>query len=147
MDTIRAIRSFSRAKSPWILHLPSGGCNGCDIEVLACTGPRYDIERFGCLVRQNPRFADIVIVTGAVPCHLKSSLKRTVEKVPDPKIVIALGDCACTGGIFSGRNYSIRTPLGSILPVDLYVPGCPPRPDAILSGIIRSVALLREKSL
>ncbi|MEM3509906.1 MAG: NADH-quinone oxidoreductase subunit NuoB [Nitrososphaerales archaeon] len=138
--------SFARKKSPWIMHLPCGGCNGCDITIAACITPRFDIERFGCIVTQNPRHADILLVTGTVPKQLASSLKRVYDQVPEPKVVVAVGACAVSGGVFLEGTYSIRTPLTNVLPVDVFVPGCPPKEEAVILGVAKAADILSRKS-
>jgi ech hydrogenase subunit C len=137
--------SFARKKSPWVMHLPCGGCNGCDITIAACLTPRFDIERFGCIATQNPRHADILLVTGTVPKHLENSLKRVYEQVPEPKVVVAVGACAVSGGVFLEGTYSIRTPLTNVLPVDVFVPGCPPKEEAVILGVAKAAEILAGK--
>lgn len=128
------------------MHLPCGGCNGCDITIAACITPRFDIERFGCVLKQNPRHSDVLLVTGTVPIQLASMLRRVYEQVPEPKAVIAVGECANTGGIFADDSYSIRAPVSNVIPVDVYVPGCPPKEEAIIMGVVKALKALEEKS-
>lgn len=135
--TERIVR-WARAKSPWILHLNTGGCNGCDIEVVAALTPRYDVERFGILLQGSPRHADVIVVTGPVTVQMKERMKRIYEQTPEPKFVIAVGQCACSGGVF--RNcYSVLGGVDTVIPVDLYIPGCPPKPEAIIYGIAQLI--------
>ncbi|MFX0150385.1 MAG: NADH-quinone oxidoreductase subunit B family protein [Candidatus Hodarchaeota archaeon] len=141
----RAI-SWARKKSPWVYHMPCGGCNGCDIEVAACITPRYDIERFGMKLMNNPRHSDILLVTGTVPAQLKESLKRVVSQVPEPKVIVAVGTCACSGGIFANDGYSIRAPIVNLVDTDIKVPGCPPKPEAIIIGAIKAIEILGYKN-
>jgi len=131
---LRGIQSLAKKKSPWLMHLPCGGCNGCDIEVIAALTPKYDIERFGVLQKGTPRHADILLVTGIVTHQIKDRLKRIYEMAPDPKFVVAMGSCAIDGDIFKG-GYGYAGPLDKIVPVDVYIPGCPPRPEALIDGI------------
>jgi NADH-quinone oxidoreductase B subunit len=131
---LRGIQSLAKRKSPWVMHLPCGGCNGCDIEVIAALTPKYDIERFGVLQKGTPRHADILLVTGIVTHQIKDRLKRIYEMAPDPKCVVAMGSCAIDGDIFNG-GYGYAGPLDKIVPVDVYIPGCPPRPEALIDGI------------
>lgn len=125
-------------KSPWIYHAHAGGCVGCDIELLACMGPRYDLERLGVKWVASPRYADILLVTGPVPLHTKPFLERVYAQTPEPKRVIAMGSCATSCGVFiDDENYSIAGPVENIIPVDVKIPGCPPKPEAIVDGIIK----------
>jgi NADH-quinone oxidoreductase B subunit len=130
------LRNFARKKSPWIMHLPCGGCNGCDIEVVAALTPKYDAERFGVLQRGTPRHADILMVTGIVTAQVKDRLKRIYDLTPDPKYVFAFGSCAIDGDIFN-EGYAFAGPLDQVIPVDIYVPGCPPRPEALIDGLVK----------
>jgi len=126
------------AKSPWILHLHGGGCNGCDIEILSLFTPRYDVERLGCLLKNNPRHADVILVTGPITKQVKDMLKMVYEQVLDPKVVVAVGTCAMGGGVFVEErfgNYAIEGSADKVVPVDVYIPGCPPRPETIMYGI------------
>ncbi len=124
-------------KSLWVFHVNTGGCNGCDIEILAALTPRYDVERFGIKLVGSPRHADVLLVTGPVTRKMKDKLKRIYEQVPDPKVVIVVGNCGATGGVFH-ESYNIVGPIDEIIPVDVYVPGCPPRPEAIIQGVIKA---------
>lgn len=133
------ISSRSRMKSPWLFHLNSGSCNGCDIETLATLTPRYDAERFGCTLVGTPRQADILLVTGPVTRQMISRLVRIYTQMPEPKAVVAVGTCAVSGGPFQG-SYVVEGPVDTILPVDAYVLGCPPRPEAVLKGIIEALS-------
>ncbi len=144
MAIIKKIINLSRAKSPFILHFDATGCNGCSIETLACLTPRYDIERFGAVDKGNPRHADILLVSGALSFKIAPRLKRIYEQMPEPKAVISLGACGITSGVFRDA-YNICGPLDKIIPVDIYVPGCPPKPEAIIDGIIKGLAIWRKK--
>lgn len=125
-----------------MLHFNTGACNGCDIEVLALLTPRYDVERFGALLKPSPRQADVLIVTGAVTRQCAPRLKTIYEQMPSPKFVMAIGACACSGGIFHDC-YGIFKRLDEVIPVDLYVPGCPPKPEAMLEGITKMLEKTR----
>ncbi len=127
--------------SPWLLHFNTGACNGCDIEVLAALTPYYDPERFGVKLAPNPRHADVMVVTGAVTKKAAERLKRLYDQMPPPKFVIAVGACAISGGIFSG-SYAVLNGADKAVPVDMYVPGCPPRPEAILYGVVKLLSKL-----
>ncbi len=132
---------WSRIKSPWILHLNSGACNACDIEIVAALTPRFDIERFGVLLKATPRHADVIIATGPVTRQIKDRIIRIYEQTPDPKFVIAVGACAMSGCVYRGA-YNIMGGLDQVIPVNVYVPGCPARPDAILDGVVKLLGKL-----
>jgi NADH-quinone oxidoreductase B subunit len=136
----RVIR-WSRKKSPWILHLNSGACNACDIEIVAALTPRFDVERFGVLLKATPRHADVIISTGPVTRQIKDRIIRIYEQTPDPKFVIAVGACAMSGCVYRGA-YNIMGGLDQVIPVNIYVPGCPARPDAILDGVVKLLGTL-----
>ncbi|WP_456455080.1 NADH-quinone oxidoreductase subunit B family protein [Thermovibrio sp.] len=133
-----------RKKSPWILHYNTGSCNGCDIEILACLAPKYDIERFGALNRGNPKQSDILLVTGPVTKRAKERLLRLYFEMPEPKVVVAVGACACTGGVFR-HMYNVLNGVDKVIPVDVYVPGCASRPEAIIDGLLKAVEILENK--
>ena len=128
------------AKSPWMLHYDGSSCNGCDIEVLACTTPVYDVERFGIINTGDPFQADILLITGGINSQSESVVKQIYSQMPNPKVVVAVGICACTGGIFK-ECYGVDT----VIPVDIYVPGCAARPQAIIDGVVKAVELLQKK--
>lgn len=132
------------SKSPWILHYDGSSCNGCDIEVLAATTPVYDVERFGVVNTGNPKHADIFLITGGVNDQNKDVVKQLYDQMPDPKVVVAVGICACDGGIFKDC-YNILGGADKVIPVDIYVPGCAARPEAIIDGVVKAVALLDKK--
>lgn len=135
--------NWARRKSPWLLHFNTGACNGCDIEVVALLTPRYDVERFGIKLEPSPRHADVLVVTGVVTKQCISRLKTIYEQMPSPKFVIAIGACACSGGIFQGC-YGVSQRLDKIIPVDVYIPGCPPKPEAIVQGVAQLLEKLKE---
>jgi NADH-quinone oxidoreductase B subunit len=132
---------WSRIKSPWILHLNSGACNACDIEVVAALTPRFDVERLGVLLKATPRHADVLISTGPVTRQIKDRIIRIYEQTPDPKFVIAVGACAMSGCVYRGA-YNIMGGLDQVIPVNVYIPGCPARPDAILDGVVKLLGKL-----
>ncbi|MEA2070774.1 MAG: NADH-quinone oxidoreductase subunit B family protein [Asgard group archaeon] len=136
--------NWARVKSPWIIHINTGGCNGCDIEVVDVLTPRYDVERFGIVIQGSPRHADVLVVTGPATQQMTSRLKRLYEQTPDPKFVVAIGACACSGGIFR-HSYVGCKGIDTAIPVDVYVPGCPPKPEAIIYGIAQLLAKLQGK--
>jgi NADH-quinone oxidoreductase B subunit len=131
-------------KSPWIIHFNAGSCNGCDIEVVDALTPRFDIERFGILQQGTPRHADILVCTGAVTLQTKDRLKQIYDQMPEPKFVIAVGTCACTGGIFDGC-YCVVGGFDTVIPVDVYVPGCAVSPDAIIDAVAKLLESLKQK--
>jgi len=133
---------FSR--SPWILHYDGSSCNGCDIEVLACLTPLYDVERFGVINTGNPKHADILLVTGSVNERNIEIIGNLYRQMADPKVVVAVGACACSGGIFA-RAYNIQGGIDKVIPVDVYVPGCAARPESIIDGVVQGIAVLEEK--
>ena len=137
------LADWSRIKSPWIIHFNAGGCNGCDIEVLAALTPRFDVERFGILLKGTPRHADVLVVTGPVNEQIKKRLKRIYDQMPNPKFVVAVGACALSGGVFRGCYNSLGG-IDDVLPVSAYIPGCPPRPDAIIDGVAKLLGKLKK---
>jgi len=134
----------SVSKSPWLLHYDGSSCNGCDIEVLACLTPIYDAERFGVINTGNPKHADIFLITGGINNQNEPVVRQIYSQMPNPKVVVAVGICACDGGIFK-ECYNINGGVDTVLPVDIYVPGCAARPEAIIDGIVKAVALLQNK--
>lgn len=131
-------------KSPWLIHYDGSSCNGCDIEVLACLTPMYDAERFGIINTGNPKHADIFLVTGGVNEQNKNVVKQIYDQMPEPKVVVAVGICACSGGIFE-ECYNILGGADKAIPVDVYVPGCAARPEQIIDGIVQGLGVLAEK--
>jgi NADH-quinone oxidoreductase B subunit len=132
---------WSRKKSPWILHLNSGACNACDIEIVAALTPRFDVERLGVLLKATPRHADVIVCTGPVTRQIKDRIVRIYEQVPDPKFVVAVGACAMSGCVYRGA-YNVEGGIDQVIPVNAYVPGCPARPDAILDGVVKLLGTL-----
>jgi ech hydrogenase subunit C len=135
----------SRVKSPWLLHYDGSSCNGCDIEVLACLTPIYDVERFGIINTGNPKHADILLITGGVNKKAARVVKNLYEQMPEPKVVVAVGVCACSGGVFHDC-YNILGGIDRVIPVDVYVPGCAARPEAIIDGVVRALQVLAAKT-
>ena len=131
-------------KSPWVIHYDGSSCNGCDIEVLACLTPVYDVERFGVINTGNPKHADIFLITGGINHQNAQVVRQIYNQMPNPKVVVAVGICACNGGIFK-ECYNIQGGVDTVLPVDIYVPGCAARPEAIMDGVVKAVALLDQK--
>ena len=128
--------------SPWVFHLGASACNNCDIEILDTLTPKFDIERFGMTLVGSPRHADILLVSGIVNRQSIERFRRVYDQVPKPKLVVAVGVCACSADMFRD-SYNFVKPLDEIIPVDVYVPGCPPKPEAIISGIIKALEKLK----
>ncbi len=141
-DVLGQIKNWARINSPWVVHFNSGSCNGCDIEILATLTPRYDLERFGIKLKGSPRHADVLICTGPVTRQARERLLRVYEQMHEPKFVVAVGSCALSGGAFRGC-YNINGGIDQVIPVDAYVPGCPPRPEAIIDGVIKLLTSLQ----
>lgn len=131
-------------KSPWLIHYNASSCNGCDIELLACLTPLYDVERFGILNIGDPKHADIFVVTGSVNEKNKEVIQSIYDEIPQPKVVVAVGICACSGGVFR-ECYNVSGGVDKIIPVDVYIPGCAARPEAIIDGIVQALPILSEK--
>jgi Ni,Fe-hydrogenase III small subunit len=121
-----------------IRQVDAGSCNGCELEIHALNNPFYNLEGLGIRFVASPRHADMLLVTGPVSKHMEAALRRTYEATPDPKLVVAVGDCGCSGGIF-GESYASRGRVANVIPVDVAVPGCPPRPIQILSAILTAL--------
>ena len=134
-----------RTKSPWILHYNAGSCNGCDIEILASLSPKYDLERFGVINTGNPKQSDIFLVTGPVTFRSRERLVELYTQMPEPKVVIAVGSCSCTGGVF--RNmYNVEDGVDRYIPVDVYIPGCACSPELIIDGVVKGLEILESKT-
>jgi len=131
-------------RSPWLIHYDGSSCNGCDIEVLACLTPLYDVERFGIINTGNPKHADIFVVTGSVNEQNREVIRNIYNQIPEPKVVAALGICACSGGIFR-ECYNVEGGMDKVIPVDVYIPGCPVRPEQIIDGVVKALGVLEEK--
>ncbi|MGC8802774.1 MAG: NADH-quinone oxidoreductase subunit B family protein [Bacteroidales bacterium] len=134
-----------RKKSPWILHYNAGSCNGCDIEILACLSPKYDVERFGIINTGNPKQSDILLITGPVTKRSRERLVEIYAQMPEPKVVICCGSCASTGGVFR-EMYNIEGGVDQVIPVDVYVPGCACRPEQIIDGVVAALEILEKKT-
>ena len=128
-----------------IREVDAGSCNGCELEIIALNNPVYDVERFGIHFVASPRHADMLLVTGPVTRNMELALRKTYDATPDPKLVVAVGACGISGGMF-GVNYATRGGVDEIIPVDVYIPGCPPRPEALLYGILLAVGRLGERA-
>ena len=133
---------WARQRSPWILHYNSGGCNGCDIELLDLLTPRYDVERLGILKEASPRHADVLVCTGPITLKSREPLLRIYDQMPEPKWVVALGSCACSGSVFADC-YHVLGGVDQLLPVAMYVPGCPCRPEAMIDGLAKLLGMIQ----
>jgi NADH-quinone oxidoreductase B subunit len=142
-NVLDKVRSWARINSPWAIHFNSGSCNGCDIEIVATMTPRYDLERFGVKLQGSPRQADILICTGPVTRQARERLLRVYEQMPTPKLVVAVGSCCISGSAFYGC-YNVVGHIDEVLPVDAYIPGCPPRPEAIIDGLVKLLNSLKN---
>jgi len=129
-------------KSLWVYHVSGGSCNNCDIEVLDCLTPRFDIERFGMVLVGSPRHADALLCTGIVNKKCVERVKEVYAQTAKPCVVVAIGACACTGGIFR-EGPQMGGPLDKLIPVDVYIPGCPPKPEAMIAGIVKLLEKLK----
>lgn len=132
-------------KSPWVLHYNCSSCNGCDIEVLAALTPTYDLERFGIINTGNPKHADILLLTGSVNTQNMEVIRSLYAQMPDPKVVVGVGICALSGGIFA-NCYNVHGGVATAVPVDAYVPGCAARPESIIDGVIAALDILQRKA-
>ncbi len=141
MKLIDSLVRTARRRSPWMFHANSGSCNGCDVEYLACLAPRYDVEQLGIRNEPSPRHADILVVSGPVTRTTCEALETVYAQMPHPKVVVALGSCPASCNVFAGSP-TVVGPLHRVLPVDVFVPGCPPRPEAIVAGIARAAGIL-----
>lgn len=139
------IISKSRIKSPWVIHVNCTACNGCDIEVVAALTPVYDLERFGIVNVGNPKHADVMLVTGVINYRTARIVKNLYDQMPEPKAVVAIGACGGTGGIFA-ECYNVIGGVDKVIPVDAYVPGCPPRPEALIDGVVAALGKMEEKA-
>ena len=136
--------AWGEKKSPWIIHFNAGACNGCDIEVVDALTPRFDLERLGVLQQGSPRHADVLVVTGAVTLQTRDRLRQIYDQMPSPKFVIAVGTCACSGGIFDGC-YCVTGGADMVVPVDAYLPGCAVRPEAIIDAVDKLLNSIEPK--
>lgn len=136
IKAVQKLVNWSRLKSPWVIHFNTGACNACDIEIVASLTPTYDLERFGIQQKGTPRHADILLCSGPVTRQIRDRLIRIYEQLPEPKFVVAVGTCACSGGVFDGC-YNMLSGIDEAIPVDAYIPGCPASPDAIIDGVTK----------
>jgi len=146
MGVFHRIVRWAQRKSPWILHFNTGACNACDIEIIAALTPRFDLERLGVQLKGTPRHCDILACSGPVTRQVRERLKRIYEQIPEPKIVVAVGSCATSGGVFDGL-YNVEGGIDKAIPVTAYIPGCPASPQAIIDGFVKVVKMLEEQGL
>ncbi len=135
----------ARLKSLWVLHYDCGSCNGCDIEILAALTPKFDVERFGIVNIGDPKQADVLLVTGPANHRNQRVLRNLYDQMPEPKMVIAVGTCACTGGVFHNCP-NVLGGIDKVIPVDVYVPGCAARPEQIIDGVVLAMEKLAGKA-
>jgi NADH-quinone oxidoreductase B subunit len=141
LGILQRLINRARVKSPYVFHFNSGSCNGCDIEIIAALMPRLDLERFGVKLVGSPRHADIMLCTGPVTEQIKPRLQKIYEQMAEPKFVVAVGSCACSGGVFRG-GYNVLGGVDQAIPVTAYIPGCPPKPSAITYGAYKLLEVL-----
>ena len=144
MTLLSRVLSIARRKSPWVCRINTGSCNGCDIEVTPLLTPRYDAEQIGVQVHGTPKHCDILVVSGTLTERSRRAVLSMWEQMPSPKAVVALGSCPASGNVFAESPLVLGTSLDTVVPVDVWVPGCPPRPQAILEGIAKAAHLLGE---
>jgi NADH-quinone oxidoreductase B subunit len=144
MKLMNSILNWAQKKSLWVLPYNTGGCNGCDIELVDLFTPRFDIERLGILAKYSPRHADVLLCTGPVTVQSKACLIQIYEQMPEPKWVVAIGSCALSGGVYQG-SYNVFGGIDQVIPVDIYIPGCPCRPEAAITGILALTKLIDKK--
>ncbi|MBU0502783.1 MAG: NADH-quinone oxidoreductase subunit NuoB [Candidatus Omnitrophota bacterium] len=137
------IKLKALTKSLWVFHAAASPCNNCDIEILDVLTPRHDVERFGITLAGSVRHADVLLVTGVPNYKSKGILKRLYEQAPKPCLVIAIGSCAC-GRIMFRESYNSPCPVDEVIPVDAYVPGCPPKPEAIIAGVVKLIEKVKH---
>jgi Ni,Fe-hydrogenase III small subunit len=137
-DALQAQIQAVLGRALCIRHVDAGSCNGCELEIHAVGNPVYNLEGEGIRFVASPRHADLLLVTGPVSRHMETALRRTYEAMPDPKLIVAIGDCGCTGGVF-GESYATLGRVSNVLPVDVAVPGCPPTPTRIMQGILAAI--------
>lgn len=140
-DRLRARIHSQLGRSLHVRQVDAGSCNACELEIAATTNPLYDLERFGIHLVASPRHADVLLVTGPVTRNMEIALRKTYEAAPEPRVVVAVGACGCCGGIFGEGTYAAVGGVDRVVPVDVYIPGCPPRPQAILNGLLMAMGV------
>lgn len=136
MKMLKKLFKWGLKKSLWVYHVGVSACNNCDIEILDLLTPRFDVERFGIVLVGSPRHADVLLVSGIANRQIAPRLKNLYDQVPNPKVVVAIGSCACSAQMFRD-SYNYLKPIDEIIPVDIYVPGCPPKPEAMISAVVK----------
>jgi membrane-bound hydrogenase subunit mbhJ len=137
---LNKIFKWGLKKSLFVYHAGASACNNCDIEIIDLLAPRHDVERFGIVLVCSPRHADVLLVTGVANRQTAPRLKRLYEEVPKPKLVIAIGSCACSAHMFRD-SYNYNQPIDQVIPVDVYLPGCPPKPEAMINAVLKALDL------
>ncbi len=143
MGLFSRLLKAARRRSPWVYVLNAGSCNGCDIEIGACLSPRYDLEQIGGLRQGSPKHADILLITGPMTLRSEEAVRSIYAQIPEPKAVVAVGSCPATGNVFAGSP-TVEGGVLHAVPVDVFVPGCPPRPQAILAGVQEAARMIAE---
>jgi Ni,Fe-hydrogenase III small subunit len=138
---MKDIRLWGLKKSPWVFHVAAASCNNCDIEILAALTPRFDVERFGIVLVGSPRHADALLVTGVINRKTLPRVIKVYEQTPKPCLVIGVGACSCSTHMFED-SYNVVGPYDKYIPVDVYIPGCPPKPEAIILGMVKALQKL-----
>jgi len=131
-------------KSPWLYHVNTGSCNGCDIELVSVITPRYDAERLGFKLAGSPKHADIVVVSGPITEQSRERLVRILSQVPEPRVIVSIGSCPVSGNVFKG-SYSVAGPLSKYVPIDVSIAGCAPKPEAIIDGLAKAAEIFKQK--
>ena len=139
-----SVKLTALLKSPWVFHCSTGSCNNCDIEVLDCLTPRFDIERFGMLLAGSIKHADVLLVTGSGNRKSMERVKKLYDQMPKPCVVVAIGECSLSRGLFID-SYNCPQPIDKVIPVDVYIPGCPPKPEAIIAGVVKLIERIKGK--
>ena len=145
MNLIERVIAISRRRSPWVCRLNAGSCNGCDIEITPLLSPRYDAEQLGIELHGTPKHADVVLISGTLTLRSRQAILDIYDQVPNPKAVVALGSCPSSGNVFAGSPLVLSCSLDTVVPVDVWVPGCPPRPEALLDGLIKLQAKIKRQ--
>ena len=144
MSLLSRVLAVARRKSPWVCRINTGSCNGCDIEVTPILSPRYDAEQIGVQVHGTPKHCDILLVSGTLTERSRRAVLSMWQQMPSPKAVVALGSCPSSGNVFAESPLVLGCSLDTVVPVDVWVPGCPPRPQQILDGIAHAARLIGE---
>ena len=144
MNPFSKLMAVARRRSPWVCRLNAGSCNGCDIEITPCFTPRYDAEQIGVEFHGTPKHADILLITGTLTLRSRKAVGDIYRQIPSPKAVVAIGSCPASGNVFAGSSVVLGESLDAVIPVDVWVPGCPPRPQLILDAIDQAARLLAE---